>query len=131
VRITAIGIEVSARLQWFLLGFEYLMLVIFAVVALTKVYVSHPAGSIRPSASWFVPNMNLGALAGGVLLALFIYWGWDTAVSVNEETERKSIVPGIAAILSTVALVFIYVLATTRRRPSTGRRTWAPTRPTC
>ncbi len=57
--------------------------------------------------------MSLGALAGGVLLALFIYWGWDTAVSVNEETERKSIVPGIAAILSTVALVFIYVLATT------------------
>ncbi len=111
--ITAIGIEVSARLQWFLLGFEYLMLVIFSVVALTKVYTSHPAGSIHPAASWFVPNMNLGALAGGVLLALFIYWGWDTAVSVNEETERKSIVPGIAAILSTVALVFIYVLATT------------------
>ena len=111
--ITAIGIEVSARLQWFLLGFEYLMLVIFSVVALTKVYAAHPTGSIHPAASWFVPNMNLGALAGGVLLALFIYWGWDTAVSVNEETERKSIVPGIAAILSTVALVFIYVLATT------------------
>ena len=113
--ITAIGIEVSARLQWFLLGFEYLMLVIFSVVALTKVYTSSPApaGSIHPAVSWFVPNMNLGALAGGVLLALFIYWGWDTAVSVNEETERKSIVPGIAAILSTLGLVFIYVLATT------------------
>ena len=94
-------------------GFEYLMLVIFSVVALIKVYTSHPAGSIHPAVSWFVPNMNLGALAGGVLLALFIYWGWDTAVSVNEETERKSIVPGIAAILSTLALVFIYVLATT------------------
>ena len=49
-----------------------------------------PAGSIHPAVSWFVPNMNLGALAGGVLLALFIYWGWDTAVSVNEETENKS-----------------------------------------
>ncbi len=111
--VTAIGIEVSARLQWFLLGFEYLMLVIFSVVALVKVYASHPAGAVRPSLSWFVPNMNLGSLAGGVLLALFIYWGWDTAVSVNEETERKSIVPGIAAVLSTLALVFIYVLATT------------------
>ena len=111
--VTAIGIEVSARLQWFLLGFEYVMLVIFSIVALTKVYASHPAGAVHPAVSWFVPNMKLGALAGGVLLALFIYWGWDTAVSVNEETERKSIVPGIAAVLSTVALVFIYVLATT------------------
>ena len=64
-------------------------------MALVKVYGSSaPATSIKPSASWFVPNMSLGALAGGVLLALFIYWGWDTAVSVNEETERKSVVPG-------------------------------------
>jgi amino acid transporter len=111
--VTAIGIEISARIQWFLLGFEYLMLVIFSVVALVKVYASHPAGSIHPSLSWFVPNMNIGALSGGILLALFIYWGWDTAVSVNEETERKSIVPGVAAILSTLGLVFIYVLTTT------------------
>jgi len=111
--ITAIGIEISARLQWFLLGFEYLMLVIFSVVALAKVYASHPTGSIHPSISWFIPNMNLGALSGGILLALFIYWGWDTAVSVNEETERKSIVPGVAAILATLGLLFIYVLTTT------------------
>ena len=111
--ITAVGIEISARLQWFLLGFEYLMLVIFSVVALIKVYASHPAGSIHPSLSWFVPNMSLSALSGGVLLALFIYWGWDTAVSVNEETEDKSRTPGIAAILSTLGLLFIYVLTTT------------------
>ena len=112
--VTAIGIEVSARLQWVLLGFEYVMLVIFSIVALVKVYTASPApsGSVHPAASWFVPNMNLGALAGGVLLALFIYWGWDTAVSVNEETQHKSITPGIAAVLSTLALVFIYVLAT-------------------
>ncbi len=70
-------------------------------------------GPIHPSLSWFVPNMNLGALSGGILLALFIYWGWDTAVSVNEETENKSVVPGVAAILSTLGLVFIYVVATT------------------
>jgi amino acid transporter len=120
VGITAIGIEVSARLQWFLLGFEYLMLVIFSVVALVKVYASSPAGSVHPSLSWFVPNMNAGALAGGVLLALFIYWGWDTAVSVNEETQNKSIVPGMAAILSTLGLVFIYVLATTAAQAFRG-----------
>ncbi len=49
--VTAIGIEISARLQWFLLGFEYLMLVIFSVVALVKVYcvAAPPARSIRPS----------------------------------------------------------------------------------
>jgi amino acid transporter len=111
--VTAVGIEISARLQWFLLGFEYLMLLIFSVVALVKVYASHPVGAIHPSRSWFVPNMNLGALSAGILLALFIYWGWDTAVSVNEETEDRSRTPGIAAILSTFGLVFIYLITTT------------------
>jgi amino acid transporter len=112
--IAALGIDISARVQWGLLAAEVLILVVFSVTALIKVYGgSPPAGSVRPAASWFVPNMSLGALAGGVLLALFIYWGWDTTVSVNEETQRKSIVPGVGAVLSTVALVAIYVLTTT------------------
>jgi amino acid transporter len=111
--ITAIGIEISARLQWFLLGAEFVILSVFSVVALVKVYTRHPTGAVHPSIQWFLPNMKLGTLASGVLLALFIYWGWDTAVSVNEETERKSIVPGIAAVVSTLFLVFIYVLVST------------------
>ena len=36
---------------------------------------------------------------------LFIYWGWDTAVSVNEETKDKNKTPGQAAIISTVLLL--------------------------
>ena len=29
-----------------------------------------------------------------MLLAIFIYWGWDTAVTVNEETEDPGEAPG-------------------------------------
>jgi amino acid transporter len=119
--IAALGIEISARVQWFLLAAEVTILVAFSITALVKVYGSAaPAASIKPSASWFVPNMSLGALAGGILLALFIYWGWDTAVSVNEETERKSVVPGIGAVVSTIALVAIYVLTTTAAQAFRG-----------
>jgi amino acid transporter len=64
--------------------------------------------------------MSLSALSGGVLLGLFIYWGWDTTVSVNEETQHKSITPGVAAILSTLALVLIYVLTTTAAQAFRG-----------
>jgi len=41
---------------------------------------------------------------------LFIYWGWDTAVSVNEETKDKTKTPGQAAIISTVLLLVTYAL---------------------
>ncbi len=37
----------------------------------------------------------------------------ETAVSVNEETQDKHRTPGIAAVLSTLGLLFIYVLTTT------------------
>ena len=43
---------------------------------------------------------------------LFIYWGWDSAVSVNEETKDSTKTPGRAAVISTVLLVAIYVLVT-------------------
>src|SRR6266487_4266516 len=40
------GIELSARTQFFLLSAEVIILGIFAVVALTKVYANSPSGSI-------------------------------------------------------------------------------------
>ena len=56
-----------------------------------------------------------------MLLGVFIYWGWDSAVAVNEETEDPaSRRPGRSAVVSTLILVGIYVLVTSRRRPSRG-----------
>jgi amino acid transporter len=113
--ICYIGIELSARTQQLLLGMEFFTLVLFSVVALIKVYTSHPAHSIEPQASWFNPFAvsSLNALVGGILLAVFVYWGWDSGVSVNEETENSSTAPGRAAIVSTLVLVGIYLLVTT------------------
>ena len=50
-----------------------------------------------------------------MLAAIFIYWGWDTAVAVNEETEDATRTPGIAAVVSTLLLLGIYILVTLRR----------------
>ena len=43
------GIELSARIQTFLLGLEIFTLALFAVVALIKVYADNPTGSIHVS----------------------------------------------------------------------------------
>ncbi len=106
------GIEVSANFQKVLLGIEVVMLLVLSVTALVRVYSgNHPPQSIHPSLSWLVPTgLPLSAFIGGVTLMLFIYWGWDTAVSVNEETRDKNKTPGQAAIISTVLLLVTYVL---------------------
>jgi amino acid transporter len=108
------GIELSARIQQVLLGAEVFILGLFAVVAFVKVYGSHPpAGSIKPSLSWINPfAMSFGDLVVALLLAVFIYWGWDSGVAVNEESEDPAEGPGKAAVVSTILLVLIYVVVT-------------------
>jgi amino acid transporter len=112
--ICYIGIELNARTQQVLLAMELFILALFCVVALIKVYSGHPAHSVHPAFSWFNPFAihSLSALNGGILLAIFVYWGWDSGVSVNEETEDSSSAPGRAAVVSTIVLVLVYVLLT-------------------
>lgn len=108
------GIELSARIQTMLLSLEIFTLALFAVVALIKVYTGHPVGSIRVSADWFNPfNLSWGALVDGVLLGIFIYWGWDSGVAVNEESRDRHRGPGKAAVISTLLLLLIYVVVST------------------
>jgi amino acid transporter len=104
------GIELSARVQTFLLSLEIFTLVLFVVVALVKVYSGHPTHSLHVSASWFNPfDLSWGALIDGVLLGIFIYWGWDSGVAVNEESRDRNRGPGKAAVVSTFILLLIYV----------------------
>ncbi len=106
------GIEVSAWFQRILLTIEIIMLLVLSVTALVRVGNGHhPKGSITPSFGWLLPtHLSLSAFISGIILMLFIYWGWDTAVSVNEETKDKAKTPGQAAIISTVMLLITYAI---------------------
>lgn len=121
--ICYIGIEISAALQRWLLCIEVVMLVLLSVTALVKVYGdSPPDTAISIDASWFNPFevSSSTAFTAGILAAVFIYWGWDTAVSVNEETADAARTPGRAAVISTVLLLLIYVLVSTSAQAFAG-----------
>jgi amino acid transporter len=108
------GVRLSARLQWILLGLEYLIVIGFCLWAIIKVYVNHPAGTHVLSASWIIPWKAPGggpAVLTAVLAAVFIYWGWDTAANLNEETVDETTAPGLASVYSTFALLFIFLFA--------------------
>jgi amino acid transporter len=111
--ICVIGIELSARTQVGLLSAELITLVAFSVVALVKV-AAGTAGphAVDPSFAWVNPFQidSFSAVVSGVLIAVFIYWGWDSTVTVNEESRDAAEGPGKAALLSTVILLAIYVV---------------------
>ena len=106
------GIEVSAWVQRVLLAVELVMLAVYALVAIVRVAVGHaPPGHMVPTLSWFNPTtVSPTHLVDGLVLMLFIYWGWDTSLSVNEETTDKQRLPGLAGIIATVLLLATYGL---------------------
>ncbi len=106
------GIEVSARLQQVLLAIEVGALAVFAVVALVKAGTGHALpGAAHPSLGWLSPwTGSFGRLSNSFLLAVFIYWGWDCALSVNEETKDSARTPGRAAVMATLMLVAIFAV---------------------
>jgi amino acid transporter len=110
--IVVIGIELSAKTQVGLLAAEIFTLALFSIVALIKVYAgSAPAASIHPSLSWINPfSLSPSEISAGMLLAVFIYWGWDTTATVNEETEDPGEAPGKATVISTLILLAIYIV---------------------
>ncbi|NEN06646.1 APC family permease [Diaminobutyricibacter tongyongensis] len=109
------GIEISARVQYVLLGFEVVILLFFAGFALTKVYTGNAEPySLIPQWNWFNPfGLDFAqTIAPAMLTAIFIYWGWDTAVSINEETKNPEKTPGRAAVISTLLLLVTYAVVT-------------------
>ena len=113
--ICYIGIELSANIQKALLTIELIMLLVFSVVALVKVGTDNGVtGSMTFSMSWLNPFdiPDFSSFVRGLILMLFIYWGWDSAVAVNEETADRTRTPGRAAVISTVMLLVTYALVT-------------------
>ena len=114
--VCVLGIELSARLQDVLIVAQVGALLLFAAVALYKVFAgSAPETAISPEASWFSPFAitDSTALIGGLLICVFIYWGWESSVNVTEETENGATSSGKAAVISTVILLVTYVSVAT------------------
>ena len=106
------GLKIVARFEWVIVVFQYTVLLIVAAVALAALL--HGTTAVRFSWGWFswsgVGGMK--GLMGGILIACFMYSGWDASIYVNEETTDRANNPGKAALASVVMLALVYSLVT-------------------
>lgn len=109
--ICVVGTELSGRVQTVLNVGQVLAILIFAAVAIYKGATGQGVpGAPTPTLEWLNPfAQGTAALTAGLLLGVFAYWGWESAVNLNEETKDSNGTPGKAAILSTVILLITYV----------------------
>lgn len=106
------GIRLGEHVQRVLTYVQYLALGGFTLGLIIHIVANNSPHGQSFSFEWFNPVgafADSGAVVHGVLLALFLYWGWDTCLALNEETENPAKTPGRGAIISTILLVAIYL----------------------
>ncbi len=103
------GITTTEHVQFILVGFQMVILLLFAVVAIAKSGSSETGMSF--SLDWFSPaGLTLSAFIAGLSGSIFAFWGWDTALTVNEESKDSDKTPGRAALLCVVSILLTYLL---------------------
>jgi amino acid transporter len=103
------GITTTERVQFILVGFQLVVLLLFAVIALAKSGSSDTGMSF--SLDWFSPaGLTMSAFIAGLSGSIFAFWGWDTALTVNEETRHADKIPGRAALLCVLSILLTYLL---------------------
>ncbi len=110
--LAVIGLKFVARFEWAIVIFEYAVLLAVAAIALRALY--HGAAAAPFSWAWFsLSGMGgMKGLMGGILIACFMYSGWDASIYVNEETIDQANNPGRAALASVVMLALMYCVST-------------------
>jgi amino acid transporter len=110
--VAIVGIRPTARVQVAMAAVEYMILIGFSIAGLAAV-LSHHHGTFRITSGWFSISGigGKGSLSMGLLLAVFLFAGWDATVYVNEEAKHRRVNPGKAAVYAVAILAVIYILA--------------------
>ena len=110
--ISVIGIQLTARFQIAIAAVEYVILLVFCGIGFYAVFIAHWDGTVHPTSAWLSPSGvgGTGSLVAGMLIAVYLFTGWDVSIYLNEETQERERNPGMAAILSVVILGLFYTL---------------------
>jgi amino acid transporter len=106
------GMSATKGVMYVLVAVQLIALALFVVFAIGESLSGDVATAIDFEWSWLSPFAveSFTAMATALSLSIFMYWGWDAALSANEETSGSERTPGIAALVALVILVSTYVL---------------------
>lgn len=106
------GLRVVMRFEWLIVVFEYFVLILVAGIAVAALIDRRTAVAFEPHWLSWGSLGGMRGLMGGILIACFMYSGWDAAMYVSEETTDRARNPGRAAIASVAMLALMYAMCT-------------------
>ncbi|WP_165164697.1 APC family permease [Corynebacterium qintianiae] len=106
------GMDSTLNLQYVLVALQITAVIVFDVVALKRAYAGEGFDFTPFSPSWFNPLAigDFSLVAAGISLSIFMFWGWDVTLTMNEETKDPERTPGRAATLTVVIIISLYAL---------------------
>ncbi|MBH1935269.1 APC family permease [Streptomyces sp. AV19] len=102
------GMTATKGTQYVLVALQLAVLALFVAMALAKAPAAAPGFSWDWIDPFAVPSFS--SFTAGLSLSIFMFWGWDACLAVNEETEGSDRTPGRAALLAMAVLVGSYLL---------------------
>lgn len=114
--LTALGAEESSRTTMILTITQYGGLITLAAILFMRVMQGDAVSTAEPfSLEWLNPFAisSFNAFLNGFLVALFIFWGFDAALAMSEETDGSAEQAGRSGIIAMLITVVTYVIFST------------------
>ena len=106
-----VRVEVAATVQKTLVVIEMILIFVLLVAMIVNIASGNVMeGAASPSLSWLNPFASAGFVSA-FIVAVFGFWGWDIAFSLNEETGGDEGTPARSAITTLISLVILYVIS--------------------
>jgi amino acid transporter len=106
------GMTMTQAVQYVLMGTQLIVLILFLIVVFAGGSGADGLPRQPVQLSWFNPLgvVSASGLASGLAIAVFMFWGWEITLSLNEETVGARSTPGLAAWMTVVSTVVLFVL---------------------
>jgi amino acid transporter len=106
------GITTTEHVQVVLVAFQMGVLTLYVMMAFAKITSGDAPGDLSFSFDWLNPltGLTVSAFVAGLTGSIFAFWGWDTCLTVNDESKDSDKVPGRAALLTVVIILLTYLL---------------------
>ncbi|QNQ89306.1 amino acid permease [Corynebacterium poyangense] len=115
------GMESTQAVQYVLVALQLVVLLGFAIAALWQAHNGSAFNSTTIDLNWFNPAdlPDIGTVAAGVSLSIFMFWGWDATLTLTEETKDPQHTAGRASTIVVLIIIAVYILV------AIGVITWA------
>ncbi|MEB4613210.1 APC family permease, partial [Leucobacter sp. M11] len=112
------GMTSTKIFQYITVVFQMAVLIWFIVAMFVGSQDPKNTEGLTPELSWFNPFevSSFSAFSAGIAVSIFVYWGWDTVLTMGEETKPSKgrlSTEGKAAMILVGLLVFLYVATAT------------------